>query len=1139
MPDDFLTRSVTAEDVTRVSNGSVLNLIVPYYQGYDRIALPPQPPPYWTYQRDAILRATVHHEAMWAGAIGIAITKLAAMSFNIVSKKSRIAKEAQDILLAADGERVGWVGFISKTLRDYLTTDNGAMIEVVRATKSPGSKVIGLRHLDSIRCLDRDTRITMADGKTVAIVDLVNNKSQEFVLSLDENGELVPKKIIGWHKTKLDSRYWMRVELAGMPASSQGSARLILTNDHPVLTNHGWLRADELTYSDGVVTDYAAPSDEQHAVLVGTMLGDGSIPETIRNGVVTTHWLSLAHSEKYREWLDLKVSALENFGWLPESRGITAIQIKSKRNPVWSEWRNAWYRDGEKSLAREHIESVSKENIPLMLATWFMDDGLSRKDKRNGSVSVEFCTHNYSKEDVEWLSGYLSANGFQNTVAVIKPSSLWAKKESYRVIRMYGGTAISLLKIISPYISPVMRYKLRSIDGLDEFDPKIWELPKNTRYVADIVSISRDRNKEQTATYCIDVEDTHNFIASHMVVHNCTRTGDPKIPCIYRDRGGRLHEMKDYQVIMFSDMPDPSETYYGVGLSAASRAYSAIYKLASIEWYLREKVSGLHPLAIHIVNGVLDQQLRGAVEAAKQEQVSRGLVAYMGAVIIGIPSEQQPQVATIPLAELPDRFERQGEFDIAVLTYANAIGLDPQDLKPLSSSAIGSGAQSQVLADKGSGKGLVAFKQAFTQAMNHYVLPDGVTFEWVEKDYRDIAQKAAISKQYIDASAARITAQITSPQQELQILIDLDELPKEFSPMPHTPNENLSDTEDPEDDMDNIPVAAEDQAALMGGVQPTQPQIDPATGQPVQAAPVAQPGTAQNPMVPSVQSPQAQQPVIDPATGQPEIDPVTGKPKEPQPMVDNPQIPEAVPQFLPAPKKVKPTLDQLGNKMSPAFQEEPEPVPVPNPFALKQPIPPQLAGQKPQIDPATGKPIVPPQPGDIPVAPPKDPEIAQLSSEIKRLSELVAKLVGEPLQPEGGTGDDDMVNGVLEDRRGQQAAPVDNAAPQEVGDDTMVNDVLTQRKTGKVAEPGQPTAAPKPDAVGDDSIVGDVLAGRKKPTKQPQKAPTPPKTKTKEEGDQEAIDHLMAALQPAMTLANQIRISTAIKDGIENGGQKE
>ena len=64
-----------------------------------------------------------------------------------------------------------------------------------------------------------------------------------------------------------------------------------------------------------------------------------------------------------------------------------------------------------------------------------------------------------------------------------------------------------------------------------------------------------------------------------------------------------------------------------------------------------------------------------------------------------------PGIATIPLADFPDNFNRRDELDIAILGYANNLGLDPQDLQPLTGQALGTGAQSQVLNEKAKGKG--------------------------------------------------------------------------------------------------------------------------------------------------------------------------------------------------------------------------------------------------------------------------------------------------------------------------------------------------------------------------------------------------------------------------------------------------
>lgn len=494
--DEIYTKSVTADELGKVRNGAVMQLIVPFYgQNYDRYPLPPVLTPYWSPQRDILLRGTVYHEAMWAAAVGIAITKIASLSWEVSGESSKkLLKDTQEIFLQADGRKVGWSNFLAKQLRDYLLTDNGCFIEIVRASKYAGSRIVGLRHLDSVRV---------------------------------------------------------------------------------------------------------------------------------------------------------------------------------------------------------------------------------------------------------------------------------------------------------------------------------------------------------------------------------TRTGDPEIPVLYRSRDGKIHELKDYQVMQFSEMPEPSESYNGVGLCAASRAYPSIYKLASIENYLREKVSGLRPLAIYIVNGILDTQLKGAIDAARSDEVSRGLAAYMGAVIVGVPDENPPELVTIPLAELPDRFSRKEEFDISVLTYADVLGLDPQELQPLGGQALGTGAQSQVLHDKALGKGLVSWKQAFVHQVNEYVCPAKLTFAWIEKDYRDISQRLANSKAMVDVAVARIQAQITTPQQEIQLLVENDELPKEFlQNFTQFGAGSLSDDEKPEDlpegGQENTGVLGANQQQLQPGQQPVQeqvvqkvdpqtgkPMVDPQTGQPIMEKKPVQPAQAQ------------------------------------------------------------------------------------------------------------------------------------------------------------------------------------------------------------------------------------------------------------------------------------------------------
>jgi len=58
---------------------------------------------------------------------------------------------------------------------------------------------------------------------------------------------------------------------------------------------------------------------------------------------------------------------------------------------------------------------------------------------------------------------------------------------------------------------------------------------------------------------------------AHLDSYECTRTGDPNFPVIYRDREGKYHKMPWYNVITLADMPSPIQKMNGVGHSAVSR----------------------------------------------------------------------------------------------------------------------------------------------------------------------------------------------------------------------------------------------------------------------------------------------------------------------------------------------------------------------------------------------------------------------------------------------------------------------------------------------------------------------------------------------------------------------------------------
>lgn len=297
----------------------------------------------------------------------------------------------------------------------------------------------------------------------------------------------------------------------------------------------------------------------------------------------------------------------------------------------------------------------------------------------------------------------------------------------------------------------------------------------------------------------------------HLDSLRCIRTNDPSRPVIYRDRHMKWHTLKDYQVMMFCDMPSSDEMWNGIGWCAGSRAYSDYYNKYAMETYLKEKTTGQRPLAIHFVNNASIGQIETAVTSAEAGRRAKGYVQYMGAVIVpNLDPTVAPQVATIDLAGLPDGFLPKEERMKANLAYANAIGLDPQDLDPqlLASQAQGTGAQARVIDDKASAKGLIAWRQDFSYQINENVAAATTTWYFMEKDYRDQLQELAVEQARTTIMVDRISAGIFLPEMALQMLVDAEDVPPEFLAYDITPNEDISGDQKPPSDLvsrDNAP----------------------------------------------------------------------------------------------------------------------------------------------------------------------------------------------------------------------------------------------------------------------------------------------------------------------------------------------
>lgn len=645
------------------------------------------------------------------------------------------------------------------------------------SNRGKGWKDLLIKTCVDLYCLAGHTRISLGGerrGQTKTIAQIVRDKDTGPVLSVDQNGVLVERQITEWHTSPLGQRkwYWLSTKQATSHSrydKKQGG--IFLTEDHPMLTDRGWVQARDILSTDRIATSDPLPSEEQAEVLVGGLLGDMGMSRFTKRAIIR-----FSHSEKQADYLEFKKSILRGFSWTGQNiytkkdasdKYHTTIGVNSCASLGLSAWYDRWYINKKKRVNREDFIRYFS---PRMLAVWFMDDGSRGRTittAENVSENGILSTNGFPKEDVEWLIEELNKRGF---TCVLQP----VKK--YYTIRFTAAGFRQVTQYIGKYIIPSLRYKL----GQDapEYDPSVWAIDPATIYFDEVDSIEQKdyigSGKVVQTTYHIGVEETRNFVAGRLISHNtqdngafweiirsedrpnapviniahldsgqCQRTGDPEYPVIYTDRYGKERVLRWWQVRSIEELPSPIEKAFGLQYSAVSRCLLAAEIIQSIAVYKQEKVGGTFSRAIDIVSGVTHQNIEDAVTVSEEQRLNRQLYRYSVPVIIpGVDPTSALSHVHIDLAALPDNFDEDSSLRWYVAQLAAAFGVDYQEIAPLMSGNLGSSQQSEIMHLKTRGKGPALIMGLIEDIINNGLIPGNVVFRFLEQDVRSEAEKA-------------------------------------------------------------------------------------------------------------------------------------------------------------------------------------------------------------------------------------------------------------------------------------------------------------------------------------------------------------------------------------------------------------
>jgi uracil-DNA glycosylase len=363
-----------------------------------------------------------------------------------------------------------------------------------------------------LKCLRYNAPVQLGDGSWERIGRLVRTRYEGEVMSVDVEGNLVPRRVIGWHATPLGDRRVYRMTYSSAKRVGAGKVGIQLTGDHPVLTERGYVPVAELSKFDRIAVGVGL-SDVLFDVVCGTVLGDGSL-----NGA--SSYLQMAHSERQGEYARFKAEILADLGARTSELVVAAvaggaaaygaIHVRTRAHRSLRVLRSEFYAD------RKRVpEWVADRLNDRMLAIWFMDDGYLRIRDGGRKPLGEIATNAFDDRDLQVLLLGLQRLGL--------PAKTLRRRIYFDV-----QTTRKLCERIAPYVPPAMRYKLDpEVAAALPFAPDNYA-PGPPRVMYDQVEIedvTHEARSDRTF-FCIDVEGTHNFVTTGGVVHNCRPPGN-------------------------------------------------------------------------------------------------------------------------------------------------------------------------------------------------------------------------------------------------------------------------------------------------------------------------------------------------------------------------------------------------------------------------------------------------------------------------------------------------------------------------------------------------------------------------------------------------------------------------------------
>ncbi len=384
---------------------------------------------------------------------------------------------------------------LKKNYNNTIKVEHDFYLKLFQLSKTDLSNKYDIIALDE--CLPSSQYVKTDKGviKIKKLYDMYMNKIPlPLILSYNEKEDKFEYKPM-ISASKSENRQLLKI-------TTEGLNILQCTENHKILTQRGYVRADELIIGkDSVIIDNINNqktkyklNEDQLQIVLGSFLGDGCLSKQSK---YNTYRLDFTQGEKQFEYFKSKISAF-NLGFKKIKSGYTdKISIyKSNTTKVFMLDKNIW----------ELLKNIS----PLGLAIWYQDDG----SYNEYGISINSNQLNYQQ------TKYIRDIIFNKYNIDFKISKI---KGKYYYLRAITQESHKFLKLISKYMHPNMQYKtnINIINNNIKYNDKY--LNHGGNYIKSIEKIQCED------VYDIGVQDNHNFVttrsfddvSSGIVVHNC------------------------------------------------------------------------------------------------------------------------------------------------------------------------------------------------------------------------------------------------------------------------------------------------------------------------------------------------------------------------------------------------------------------------------------------------------------------------------------------------------------------------------------------------------------------------------------------------------------------------------------------